>query len=71
MLRPVLFKITLDLTDDPVDRERRQSFMARANDAYRLGDENALRHLLEEWHYSPETVKGQGSKPNSSELYAG
>lgn len=60
LYREAAKKMHPDLTDDPVDRERRQNFMARANDAYRLGDENALRHLLEEWQYSPETVKGQG-----------
>jgi len=49
-----------DLADDPEERKRRGAWMARANEAYRRGDEKGLRALLEEWLHSPESVRGEG-----------
>jgi chaperonin cofactor prefoldin len=34
--------------------------MAEANLAYRLGDADALRKILEEYKSSPESIKGEG-----------
>jgi hypothetical protein len=60
LYREVARRIHPDLATDPADRERRQRFMAQANQAYEQGDEARLRAILEEYESSPDTVKGEG-----------
>ncbi|MFE0461527.1 rhodanese-like domain-containing protein [Kitasatospora sp. NPDC058965] len=45
-----------DLSTDPAEQERRSAFIARANEAYALGDTGALRALAEEWSTAPESA---------------
>jgi DnaJ-domain-containing protein 1 len=60
LYREAAKKMHPDYADDAADRKLREGFMARVNEAYRQGDEQALRDVLDEWNNSPETVKGQG-----------
>lgn len=50
-----------DLATDERDRTRRHELMVKANQAYRDGDEAALRRLLADWKDSPESVEGNGT----------
>jgi hypothetical protein len=45
-----------DLARDPGERERRTNLMVAANHAYEQGDLETLRHLLDEWDQSPDSV---------------
>jgi len=47
-----------DLARDPAERERRTNLMVAANHAYEQGDLETLRHLLDEWEQSPDSVVG-------------
>jgi hypothetical protein len=47
-----------DLARDPAERERRTNLMVAANNAYEQGDLETLRHLLDEWDQSPDSVVG-------------
>jgi hypothetical protein len=47
-----------DLARDPGERERRTNLMVAANTAYEQGDLETLRHLLDEWGQSPDSVVG-------------
>jgi hypothetical protein len=47
-----------DLARDRVERERRTNLMVAANNAYEQGDIETLRHLLDEWDASPDSVAG-------------
>jgi hypothetical protein len=47
-----------DLARDPAERERRTNLMVAANNAYEQGDLETLRHLLDEWDSSPDSVVG-------------
>ena len=47
-----------DLARDPGERERRTNLMVAANNAYEQGDLETLRHLLDEWDQSPDSVVG-------------
>ena len=58
--REIAKQIHPDLSNDEKDRERRNSFMARVNAAYKECDENGLKLLLDEWESSPESVIGEG-----------
>jgi hypothetical protein len=60
LYRDVAKSVHPDLANEPDERARRDQWMARANEAYRKGDEKALEAILQEWRYSPDTVKGQG-----------
>ncbi len=60
LYREVAKSVHPDLANDPNERECRERFMARANEAYRKGDEKALESILQEWKYSPDIVKGDG-----------
>jgi hypothetical protein len=42
-----------DLAQDEVEKERRSDFIARVNEAYTYGDEEALRALAAEWEAGP------------------
>jgi hypothetical protein len=47
-----------DLARSPAERERRTNLMVAANHAYEQGDLETLRHLLDEWEQSPDSVVG-------------
>jgi hypothetical protein len=47
-----------DLAREPGERERRTNLMVAANSAYEQGDLETLRHLLDEWEQSPDSVVG-------------
>jgi ABC-type phosphate transport system auxiliary subunit len=61
LYREVAKRIHPDLATDPLDRARREQFMADANRAYEEGDEARLRAILTEYEASPESVKGEGT----------
>ncbi|UED88498.1 J domain-containing protein [Streptomyces profundus] len=58
-----------DLVTDQTERERRDAFLSRVNQAYARGDADALRELAEEWEAGGA---GPEEKPASAgeELYA-
>jgi hypothetical protein len=60
LYREVAKRVHPDLATDETDRHRRDHLMAEANAAYRRGDANALRRILEEYESSPESVPGAG-----------
>jgi hypothetical protein len=60
LFREVAKTLHPDCASDDVERLRRTELMARANAAYRAGDEEALRALLFEWQSSPEAVEPGG-----------
>ena len=49
-----------DRAIDAENRQKREKFMARVNDAYERGDSEAIRQILDEWEGSPDAVKGEG-----------
>jgi hypothetical protein len=60
LFREVVRQIHPDNAADEADRKVRNRLMAEANLAYRRGDADALRRILEEYKSSPESVKGEG-----------
>jgi hypothetical protein len=60
LFREVVRQIHPDNAQDEADRALRNRLMAEANLAYRRGDTEALRKILEEYKSSPESVKGEG-----------
>jgi hypothetical protein len=60
LYRDVAKRIHPDLATDDMDRLHRERLMAEANRAYEEGDEARLRAILEEYEFSPESVKGEG-----------
>lgn len=58
LFRLLARQIHPDLARDPGERERRTNLMVAANKAYEQGDVETLRHLLEEWDQSPDSVAG-------------
>jgi hypothetical protein len=58
LYRQVAKAVHPDLAEDEVERERRTRLMAAASQAYRDGDEAALRRILEGEAARPEAVKG-------------
>ncbi|MFG2819558.1 rhodanese-like domain-containing protein [Kitasatospora sp. NPDC048365] len=48
-----------DLTTDEDERERRSAFIARANEAYAVGDTAALEQLAQEWSTSPDSAPAE------------
>lgn len=63
LFRLLARRIHPDLARDPAERERRTNLMVAANNAFEQGDVETLRHLLDEWDASPESVAG--SSPSS------
>jgi hypothetical protein len=63
LFRLLARQIHPDLARDPAERERRTNLMVAANTAYEQGDLETLRHLLDEWDASPDSVAG--SSPSS------
>ena len=60
LFREVIRQIHPDNATDEADRAVRNRLTAEANLAYRRGDADALRRILEEYKSSPESVKGEG-----------
>lgn len=60
LYREVAKKIHPDLATDEKERSRRQNLMAKANQAYEVGDTAKLKAILKEWEASPESIRGQG-----------
>jgi hypothetical protein len=60
LFRDVVRQIHPDNATNDEDRAVRNRLMAEANLAYRRGDADALRRILEEYKSSPESVKGEG-----------
>jgi hypothetical protein len=66
LFREVAKIIHPDLAHDGHARDHRHSLMVQANRAYRLGDEEQLRWILQMWERSPEAVRG--SDPDAMRL---
>jgi hypothetical protein len=49
-----------DPATDEADRQNRERYMKRANQAYEQGDEEELKRILAEYDSSPDSVKGAG-----------
>jgi hypothetical protein len=58
LFRLLARRIHPDLARDRAERERRTNLMVAANNAYEQGDIETLRHLLDEWEASPDSVAG-------------
>jgi hypothetical protein len=52
-----------DFTQDPKDKERRNAFITRVNDAYRRADLYELQRLAEEW----TVISANGPEPGTEE----
>jgi hypothetical protein len=61
LFREVVKLVHPDNATDEADRAVRNKLMTEANLAYRLGDADALRRILEEYKSSPESIKGGGT----------
>ncbi len=68
LYRDLVRKAHPDLAQDEADEKRRGEFIARVNEAYAQGDEEALRTLAEEWAAGPPSERAPLSK--AEELYA-
>jgi hypothetical protein len=66
LFRDVAKAIHPDLAHDEHARNRRHALMVEANHAYRLGDEERLRSILQAWEKSPEAV--QRDEPDAARL---
>lgn len=60
LYREVAKRVHPDLSLDEGDRAVRERLMSDANRAYAAGDVTRLRHILEEYETSPDTVRGEG-----------
>ena len=62
LYRELANKVHSDKHSDANEAEyaRLQILMARVNKAYKEGDEESLREILNQWESSPESVKGEG-----------
>jgi hypothetical protein len=58
LFRRVAKQVHPDGATDEKERAVRNEIMARANEAYRRQDRQALEDILDEWAKSPETVRG-------------
>ncbi len=61
LYREVARRVHPDLTTDDADRAKRQDLMAKANQAYMVGDQAALARVFEAYECSPESVHGDGA----------
>jgi hypothetical protein len=61
LYKDVVNQIHPDRAESEADRILRERLMAEANLAYRRGDADALRKILEDYKSSPESVKGGGA----------
>ncbi|GAB2574491.1 hypothetical protein GCM10027168_04260 [Streptomyces capparidis] len=53
LYRELARKAHPDLAQDPAEQSRRSAFITRVNEAYRDGDEEALRELSRQWDEGP------------------
>lgn len=67
--RELVRKAHPDLVQDTAERERREEFLVRVNNAYADGDTEALQGLLEEWEKGPQEVP-EPDLPESELLYS-
>jgi hypothetical protein len=59
-----------DLGVDEADRERREAFMVRVNDAYSRGDVDLLQRLTADWDATATAAPPRGSRDRLSALQA-
>lgn len=57
-----------DLTQDPEEKQRREAFIQRVNEAYAVGDTEALRALGAEWSVDPDAAPPPGSATRAAWL---
>jgi hypothetical protein len=50
-----------DLAQDPAEKDRREQFIRRVNDAYANGDLDLLERLTEEWAVGPDAAPAFGA----------
>ena len=60
LYRAAARKLHPDLATTDDERSRRHEWMAKANEAYRHQNEDALNTVLADWETSPESVPGTG-----------
>ena len=60
LFREVAKRIHPDFAKDDADRQRRTGLMAQANEAYSRGDLDTLKIILNDYHESRESVRGEG-----------
>jgi hypothetical protein len=63
LYRELARKVHPDLAQDPIEKERRNAFIARVNEAYRLVDLYELQRLAEEW----AVISSTGPEPDSAQ----
>jgi hypothetical protein len=68
LFHQVVRQVHPDNAMDEPDRILRTRLMAEANLAYRCGDSEALRRILDEYRTSPEEVKGEGATADLERL---
>lgn len=67
LYRKVAKAVHPDLATDEADRAYRNTLMARANEAYRNGDLEALRQILNEWEQRGERPPSAEARPALSD----
>src|SRR5579859_6157463 len=60
LFREVAKRIHPDFAKDSVDLDRRTRFMTEAILAYKVGDAEALQHILDEYQDGADAVEGEG-----------
>lgn len=60
LFRDLAKKVHPDLAENEGDRNMREDFMKRVNQAYHLGDVKALLEIKQEWQNRPEIIIGEG-----------
>jgi chromosome segregation ATPase len=60
LFREVAKRIHPDFAKDPADCDLRTRLMAEANRAYRAGDADALRRILDEYDGGADAISGEG-----------
>jgi hypothetical protein len=68
LFHQVVRQVHPDNAMDEPDRILRTRLLAEANLAYRRGDSEALRKILDEYRTSPEAVKGEGATADLERL---
>jgi hypothetical protein len=68
LYRELVRKAHPDLAQEEAEQKRRGAFIARVNEAYTQGDEEALRALAAEWEAGPPPEETPPGK--AEELYA-
>ena len=59
LFREVAKRVHPDFAKDQTDREQRNILMAQANEAYRNGDAETLRRILEDYDPNNESIRGE------------